>query len=269
MLAMLFLTFFNGTKPILFPDISYAFYPVWAKLFGIPYEAIPLDEQLRIVPEDYYRPNNGIVFPNPNAPTGIALPLDAIRSILEHNPDSIVLVDEAYVDFGAESAVSLLPEFENLIVVQTFSKSRALAGSRIGFCMGAPELIRALNNVKYSFNSYTLNRTAIAAGTAAMEDEDYFQRHLKLVVETREWTKQQLAQLGFQFPDSKSNFLFVTHPDYDMCQLFTYLRSKQIFVRHFDTPRIVNYLRITIGTPAEMETLLAAIREFLQTEHTA
>lgn len=263
-LAMIFQTFFNSDLPILFPDITYAFYPVWCDLFRIPYEVQPLNEKLEIVPEDYYKPNGGIVFPNPNAPTGIALPSAAIEEILQHNPESLVVVDEAYVDFGGETVLPLLKKYENLIMVQTFSKSRAMAGERIGFAIGSVELIKALHDVKYSFNSYTMNRSALDAGTAAVQNAAYLQEITARIVKTREHTKQVLAEMGFQFPDSKSNFLFVTHPDCDAHELFEALREAHIFVRWFDSPRIRNYLRITIGTDAQMESLFAFLRAYLK-----
>lgn len=262
-LAMIFQTFFNSDLPILFPDITYAFYPVWCDLFRIPYEVQPLNDKLEIVPEDYNKPNGGIVFPNPNAPTGIALPAATVEEIIRHNPESLVVVDEAYVDFGGESVLPLLQKYDNLIVVQTFSKSRAMAGERIGFAIGSTELIKALHDVKYSFNSYTMNRSALAAGTASVQDSAYLQEITAKIVATREHTKQVLAEMGFQFPDSKSNFLFVTHPDCDAHELFEALRQAHIFVRWFDSPRIRNYLRITIGTDAQMESLFAFLRKYL------
>lgn len=262
-LAMIFQTFFGSDLPILFPDITYAFYPVWCELFRIPYETLPLNDSFEIVPSDYFRPNGGIVFPNPNAPTGIALPLDAIECILQHNPDSIVVVDEAYVDFGADSALSLLGKYENLIVVQTFSKSRSMAGARIGFAIAAPKLIRVLHDVKYSFNSYTINRPAMEAGAAAVADEAYFHQTTQKIIATRTKAKAVLSSMGFVFPDSKSNFLFVTHPKLDAYELFQALRAAHIFVRWFDAPRVRDYLRITIGTDAEMETLFDFLRRYL------
>lgn len=262
-LAMIFQTFFNTELPIFFPDITYAFYPVWCDLFRIPYEVKPLDENFRIVPEDYFSENGGIVFPNPNAPTGIALPLAEIERILQHNPESLVVIDEAYVDFGGESVLPLLDQYENLMVVQTFSKSRSMAGARIGFAIGRPNLIRALHDVKYSFNSYTMNRAALAAGTASVADNAYLKETSKKIIATRERTKKELAALGFSFPDSMSNFLFVTHPDCNAHDLFEALREAHIFVRWFDAPRVRDYLRITIGTDAQMDALLAFLRKYL------
>ena len=264
-LAMAFMTYFNSDKPILFPDITYSFYDVWAEEFRIPYEQIPLDENFCIVPEQYFaenHPNGGIVFPNPNAPTGVELSLSAIESILQNNPDVVVIVDEAYVDFGGESVLPLLERYENLMVVQTFSKSRAMAGMRIGFAIGHPTLIRALHDVKYSFNSYTLNRTSLSAGVASVKDRPYLEQQTAKIIATREHAKQVLAELGF--PDSKSNFLFVTHPDCDAHELFLALREAHIFVRWFDSPRIRNYLRISIGTEEQMEALYQFLRQYLK-----
>lgn len=260
-LAMIFQTFFRDSRPILFPDITYAFYPVWARLFHIPYQTIPLKANLEIDPKDYNIENGGIVFPNPNAPTGLALPLSSIRSILEHNPESLVIVDEAYVDFGGTSALPLLAEYENLLVVRTFSKSRALAGARIGFAIGAPELIAALQAAKYSFNSYTMNRFAQAVGEAALQDASYFQETLDKIIQTREDAKARFSALGFTCTDSKSNFLFVTKPDWDAQALYLALKEKHIYVRWFDVPRIRPYLRVTVGTPEQMDTLF----QFLET----
>lgn len=262
-LAMIFQTFFNSELPVFFPDITYAFYPVWCQLFRIPYEVKPLDENFRIVPEDYFAENGGIVFPNPNAPTGIGLSLAQVEQILLHNPESLVVVDEAYADFSGISVLPLLKQYENLLVVQTFSKSRAMAGARIGFAIGHPDLIRALHDVKYSFNSYTMNRAALAAGTAAVEDEAYLQEITGKIVATRERTKEEMRQLGFQFPDSQTNFLFVTHPECEAKQLFEALRQAHIFVRWFDAPRIRDYLRITIGTDQQMDKLFAFLKQYL------
>lgn len=262
-LAMIFQTFFNSELPVFFPDITYAFYPVWCQLFRIPYEVKPLDENFRIVPGDYFAENGGIVFPNPNAPTGIGLSLAQVEQILLHNPESLVVVDEAYADFSGVSVLPLLKQYENLLVVQTFSKSRAMAGARIGFAIGHPDLIRALHDVKYSFNSYTMNRAALAAGTAAVEDEAYLQEITGKIVATRERTKEELRQLGFQFPDSQTNFLFVTHPECEAKQLFEALRQAHIFVRWFDAPRIRDYLRITIGTDQQMDKLFAFLKQYL------
>lgn len=266
-LAMAFLTFFNSGKPILFPDITYSFYDVWADLFRIPYRQIPLDKDFRIVPEDYFgerEPNGGIIFPNPNAPTGVELESGAVEEILRHNPDVVVIVDEAYVDFGAQSALGLLDKYENLLVVQTFSKSRSMAGMRIGYAIGGEKLIAYLNDVKYSFNSYTMDRTALAMGVEAVRDESYFRDTLGKIVETREWAKGQLKELGFTFGDSRANFIFAAHRTVPAREIYQALREAHIYVRYFDRPRIDNYLRITVGTRAQMERLFEFLGGFLQ-----
>ena len=262
-LAMAFLTFFNSEKPIFFPDITYSFYDVWADLFKIPYDKKPLDENFMIKKDDYYWKNGGVVFPNPNAPTGVLMPLDEIEDIISHNQDVIVIVDEAYVDFGGHSAQELLSKYENLLVGQTFSKSRSMAGMRIGYAMGSAELIKALTDVKYSFNSYTMNQTTIAAGAAAIRDVEYFRKTVKKVMETREWSKEELKKLGFSFEDSKSNFIFATHKSVPAGKIFQALRERHIYVRYFEKPRIDNYLRITIGTREEMQTLFDFLKDYL------
>mgnify|MGYP002580887657 FL=1 len=262
-LAMSFLTFFNSEKPILFPDITYSFYDVWADLFQIPYERPELDEHFHIKKEDYFRENGGIIFPNPNAPTGILMPLSEIEDIIAHNRDVIVVVDEAYIDFGGESALPLIEKYDNLLVVQTFSKSRSLAGMRLGFAMGNEKLIRYINDVKYSFNSYTLNQTALVLGVQAIRDREYFEETCAKVIATREWTKCELKKLGFSFGDSMSNFIFATHERVPAKEIFEALREHNIFVRYFSKPRISNYLRISIGTQQEMERLTAFLAVFL------
>ena len=262
-LAMSFLTFFNSEKPILFPDITYSFYDVWADLFRIPYERPALDEHFHIRKEDYFRENGGIIFPNPNAPTGVVMPLSDIEDIVAHNQDVIVIVDEAYVDFGTQSALPLIEKYENLLIVQTFSKSRSMAGMRIGFAMGSPKLIKYLNDVKYSFNSYTMDRTALAAGVAAVEDQEYFCETCHKIIETREWTKKELVKLGFSFEDSRANFIFATHESCPAEELFKALRERHIYVRYFPGGRTGNHLRITVGTREEMETFLDFLGEYL------
>ena len=259
-LAMAFMTFFNGEHPILFPDITYSFYPVWAGLFGVPYETVPLDREFRIRPEDYRRQNGGIIFPNPNAPTGLFLPLDQVEEILKNNPDSVVIVDEAYVDFGGTSALPLIDQYENLLVVQTFSKSRSMAGMRIGYAFGSRKLIAAMENVKYSYNSYTMNQAALCLGTAAVEDEAYFKDTLRRIIRTREETKVWLKELGFSFPDSMANFIFASHEKADAEELYQALKEERIYVRYFKKPVLDRYLRITIGTDQEM----AALHDFLK-----
>ena len=263
-LAMCFMTFFNSQKPVLFPDITYSFYDVWAELFRIPYERPALDEEFHIRKEDYFRENGGIIFPNPNAPTGVEMPLSDIEEILLKNPGSIVIVDEAYVDFGGVSALPLIEKYDNLLVVQTFSKSRSLAGMRIGYVFGNPELIRYLNDVKYSFNSYTMDRTALAAGGASVEDREYFEEGCQKIIATREWTKKELKELGFSFQDSKANFIFATHESVPAKELFEALREKHIYVRYFPKDRIDDHLRITIGTDEEMKKFIGFLKEYLK-----
>ena len=264
-LSLCFLTFFNGTLPILFPDITYSFYDVWAELYRIPYLTRPLDESFRIRREDYEIPNGGIIFPNPNAPTGICEPIELVEDILRRNPDSIVIVDEAYIDFSAKpSCLELLPQYENLLVVRTFSKSRSLAGMRIGFACGSAELIRALNDVKYSFNSYTMSTPALVLGAAAVKDEAYFRECCSRIISTRERSKQKLSALGFRFPDSETNFIFAEHESAPAEVLFRELKKRNIYVRHFKRPRIENFLRITVGTDEQMEQLEKALEEILR-----
>ena len=263
-LAMIFMTFFNGKEPILFPDVTYSFYDVWADMLRIPYVKIPLDENLCIQPADYNRENGGIIFPNPNAPTGELLALDAVEEIIKSNPDVIVVVDEAYIDFGGESALPLIEKYDNLIVVQTFSKSRSMAGSRIGFAISNEKIIKYLNDVKYSFNSYTMDALTIDLGTAAIQDKEYFEMTRKQIIATREWTKSELYKLGFDFGDSKSNFIFATHKDIPAVELYEALREADIYVRYFKKPeRINNYLRISIGTDEEMKELVAFLTSFI------
>ncbi len=262
-LAMSFLTFFGSDSPILFPDITYSFYDVWADLFRIPYERIPLKEDFSIDVADYKKKNGGIVLPNPNAPTGLAEDLSTIEDLIASNPDSVVIIDEAYVDFGTLSAVDLISKYDNLLVVQTFSKSRSLAGSRIGYAMGSEKLISYLNDCKYSFNSYTMDRLTIEIGKASMEDVTYFEENVKKIIETREWAKGRLKELGFTFPDSKANFIFASHGTMPADAIFEKLKEKDIFVRYFNKPRIDNYLRITVGTKEEMEALFVALEEIL------
>lgn len=262
-IAMAFLTFFNSDKPVLFPDISYSFYPVWADLFQVPYETPAVDGEFRIIKEDYYKENGGVIFPNPNAPTGLYLPLAEVEDIVKHNQDVIVIVDEAYIDFGGTSALELISRYENLLVVQTFSKSRAMAGIRIGYAIGHPLLIQALNAVKHSFNSYTMNMPSLVLGVEAVKDTVYFRETLDKVIATRERAKKQLKELGFSFPDSMANFIFATHEKVPAEQIFEALRQAQIYVRYFKKPRIDNYLRISIGTEEEMDTLYAFLKEYI------
>ncbi len=262
-LAMIFMTFFNSKVPVLFPDITYSFYDVWADMLRIPYEVQPLDENFKIRKEDYRKENGGIIFPNPNAPTGVLMPLSEVEDIIAHNRESIVVVDEAYIDFGGESALPLIEKYENLLVVQTFSKSRSMAGIRIGYAMGCEKLIRYINDVKYSFNSYTMNQLTIELGAAAIADRAYFEDTTKKVVATRERTKKALRELGFVFEDSKSNFIFARHERVPAEEIFEALKKEGIYVRHFTAERIHDYLRISIGTDEEMDALLSFLRTYL------
>lgn len=263
-LAMCFLTFFGSGKPILFPDITYSFYDVWADLFRIPYERQPLDKDFHIVKEDYYKENGGVIFPNPNAPTGVCQGLEDVEDIVARNQDVIVIVDEAYIDFGGKSAKELIHKYDNLLVVQTFSKSRSMAGMRIGYAMGNKTLIKYLNDVKYSFNSYTMNGPSIELGAASLLEEAYFRETTGKIIATRERIKGELSRLGFSFPDSKANFLFMTHERIAARDLFEALKIKKIYVRYFNKPRIDNYLRVTIGTDEQMDTLLNFLKHYLE-----
>lgn len=262
-LALCFQAFFCSDKPILYPDLTYSFYPVWCSLFRTPYETIPVDENFRIHPEDYDRPNGGVILPNPNAPTSIGEGLDFVERLLKGNPDSVVLIDEAYVDFGCASAVPLLDKYENLVVVQTMSKSRSLAGLRVGFALASPELIGTLEAVKNSYNSYTMDMVTLEAATASVEDDAYFRSTCAKIVATRARSIDVLRGLGFQVADSLANFLLVTHPKKSAKELFDALKQRGIFVRYFRVPRVDNHLRITIGTDAEMDALFAALGEIL------
>ena len=262
-LAMSFMTFFQGEKPILFPDITYSFYDVWAGLFGISYETCPLDQNFHIRVQDYCGKNGGIVIPNPNAPTGLAESRETMEKIVAANPESVVIVDEAYVDFGAESVLPLIGKYDNLLMVRTFSKPRSMAGSRIGYALGNPRLIAYLNDVKYSYNSYTMDRVTIALGKASISDDAYFRKTLAKIVETREWTKGRLRELGFSFPDSSANFIFAAHERVPGRELFEALKREKVLVRYFPKPRIDNYLRITIGTREEMERLISLLERLV------
>ncbi len=262
-LSMAFLTFFNSEKPILFPDVTYSFYDVWAELYRIPYKMCALDENWRICPKDYKQPNGGVIFPNPNAPTGVMEGLDTIEEILQANRDVVVIVDEAYVDFGGESALPLVEKYDNLLVVQTFSKSRAMAGLRIGFCIGNEKLIRYLNDAKFSFNSYTMNLPSQVLGVGAVKDDAYFKATTAKIIATRERVKKELSELGFTFPDSKTNFIFATHQSVPAQEIFKALREADIYVRYWNKPRISNYLRITIGTDKEMDCFIEFLQKYL------
>ena len=263
-LAMSFMTFFNSDKPILFPDITYSFYDVWAELYRIPYKTCALTDDFHMKKEEYMVPNGGVIFPNPNAPTGVLESVDMIEEIIRENRDVVVIIDEAYVDFGGESVLPLIDKYDNLLVVQTFSKSRALAGMRIGFAMGSEKLIGYLKDAKFSFNSYTLNMPAIEMGVEAVKDDAYFKKTVNRIIATRERVKGELKELGFDFTDSKSNFLFATHKTVPAGELFRVLTENGIYVRYWNKKRIDNRLRITIGTDEQMDRLISFLKEYLK-----
>ena len=260
-LAHIFHGLFQQERPLLFPDVTYSFYPVYCGLYGIDFETVALDEQFRIRVEDYARPNGGIIFPNPNAPTGRLLALGEIEQLLQGSPDSVVVVDEAYIDFGGESAIALVDRYPNLLVTQTLSKSRSLAGLRVGLAVGHPELIEALERIKNSFNSYPLDRLAIVGAAAAFEDRSYFEECRRKVIDSRERLVAELNGLGFEVLPSAANFVFARHPGRDAAALAAGLREQGVIVRHFQQPRIAQFLRITVGTPAQNQALLEALRD--------
>lgn len=262
-LSFAFLAYAADGRGVAFPDISYGFYAVFARLYGIPVRQVPLRADFRLVPEDYNHLHRTIVLANPNAPTGLALSRDEVGGIVRANPDAVVVVDEAYVDFGAESCVSLIGEYDNLLVVQTMSKSRSLAGGRVGFAIGCPALIEDLNRVKYSFNPYNVNRMSMAAAVAAMEDQDYFTRCCAAIRENRAWTVSALEALGFSVLPSSANFLFAKHPRLEGQALYQGLKARGILVRWFDGPRTRDFVRITVGSRPQMEALSAAVRDIL------
>jgi histidinol-phosphate aminotransferase len=262
-LGFVFMALLKHPAPVLFPDITYSFYPVYCRLFGIDAQTIPLDAHFQIQVEDYVRPNGGVIFPNPNAPTGRSLDRCDIERLLKGSPDSVVVIDEAYVDFGAESAIPLVRDYANLLVVQTLSKSRALAGLRLGFAIGQGPLIEALERLKNSFNSYPIDRLALAGAAAAIEDQEWFERNRKAIIESRNRLDRQLRELGFEVLPSAANFLFTRHPECTGAELAAALRERSIVVRHFNLPRIDQFLRITVGTDAQCAALVSALREIL------
>lgn len=262
-LAHVFHGLLKHDSPILFPDITYSFYPVYCGLYGVNFEQIPLTENFEINPDDYKRANGGIIFPNPNAPTGVLTPLEDVENILKGNTDSVVVIDEAYIDFGGESSVALTRQYPNLLVVQTLSKSRSLAGLRVGLAVGHPDLIEALERIKNSFNSYPLGRMAIAGAAVAFDDVDYFQLTTNTVIKSREELCVSLKALGFSVLPSAANFVFVRHPKHDAASLSLALREKSVIVRHFKQPRIEQYLRITIGSAVQNEALISALKVIL------
>ncbi|MCD7740603.1 MAG: aminotransferase class I/II-fold pyridoxal phosphate-dependent enzyme [Ruminococcus sp.] len=262
-LATAFRAFFNGDKPILFPDVTYSFYPVWCELFKIDYKTVPVSDDFEIDVKGFYPENGGVVIPNPNAPTSIAVGKDFIVDLLEHNRDCVVIIDEAYVDFGCYSAVELTKRYENMLVTQTFSKSRAMAGMRIGMAIGSPDLIAMLDAVKDSYNSYPIDKLAIEAGIAAINDEAYFKEIVGRVTATRERIANELKELGFNIAKSSTNFFFAEHKSLSAREIFEHLRSRGIYVRYWDKPKISNRLRITIGTDYDMDKLVEALKELI------
>lgn len=261
LLAIAFMSFFNSDKPILFPDITYTFYNVWCTLFNIPYQTPALKEDFTIDPEDYKKATGGVIFPSPNAPTGIFQGLDFIRTMLENNSDSIVIVDEAYVDFGAESAICLLKEYDNLVIARTFSKSRSLAGLRIGYAIASEELIATMEAVKNSYNSYTVDSVAMEAAKASVEDDEYFKETNAKIIATRERVTEELRNMGFTVYPSYTNFILASHKDLKAKYIFEKLKEKNIYVRYFKLPRIDNCLRITIGTDEQMDKMIDEIKK--------
>lgn len=262
-LSIAFMTFFGSDKPILFPNITYSFYDVWADVYRIPYKQIPLNSDFSINREDYITENGGIVIANPNAPTGVMETIENIEYIVKNNPDSVVIVDEAYVDFGGESCLPLVEKYENLLVVQTYSKSRSMAGMRIGFAIGSEKLIKYMNDVKFSINSYTMNPITQLCGAASMADEEYFRETVDKIIATRERSKARLTELGFVFPDSKTNFIFASPQKKSAKCIFEELKKRNIFVRYWNKPIICDYLRISIGTDEEMDRLFNALEEII------
>ena len=259
-----FQAFCDNEHPAVFANITYGFYSVFAKVNGIPYETIPLKEDFSICVEDYIGIHKTIFIANPNAPTGLALPLSAIEKIVQSNPNNVVVIDEAYVDFGAESAVNLIHRYNNLLVTQTFSKSRSMAGARLGFGIGCRELIKDLNTIKYSTNPYNVNRMTMAAGIGALQDREYFEQNCNTIIENRVWTTEQLKRLGFHVLDSMTNFIFAESPTIDGKTLYLKLREKGILVRHFDTERLHNFNRITVGSKEQMQALISSIEHILE-----
>ena len=262
-LAIAFMTFFGSEKPVIFPNITYSFYDVWADVYRIPYKQIPLNSDFTINREDYITENGGIVIANPNAPTGVMETIENIEYIVKKNPDSVVIVDEAYVDFGSESCLPLVEKYENLLVVQTYSKSRSMAGMRIGFAIGSEKLIKYMNDVKFSINSYTMNPITQLCGAASMADEEYFRETVDKIIATRERSKARLTELGFVFPDSKTNFIFASPQKVSAKVIFEELKKRNIFVRYWNKPIICDYLRISIGTDEEMDRLFNALEEII------
>ena len=259
-----FMAFCDENFPAVFPDITYGFYKVFAALNGIPYKEIPLKENFSLDVSDYFRQKSTIFIANPNAPTGLYLTLAQIEEILKANPDNVVVIDEAYIDFGGESAIPLTKIYPNLLVVQTFSKSRSMAGARLGFAVGCKELIRDLNTIKYSVNPYNVNRMTMAAGVGALEDDAYFRTNCQAIIDNRAWTTDALDKLGFETLPSLTNFVFTKNPTIAGKALYEQLKTRGILVRHFDTPRLTDYIRVTIGSMEQMNAFIAATKEILE-----
>lgn len=263
-IAIAFQALFNSDLPIAYPDLTYSFYPVWCSLFNIPYKNYPVDDNFRINVEDYKEQNGGVIIPNPNAPTSLGEGREFVEKLMEYNQDSVVIIDEAYVDFGGTSSVALTKKYDNLLVTGTFSKSRSLAGLRIGFAIGSEELISVLEAVKNSYNSYTIDSVSIEAGRASVLDDAYFKETCNKIIKTRARVTNEMRAMGFKVLDSQTNFIFATKEDMSMKDMFEYLKTKKVFIRYFSVPRIDNYVRITIGTDEEMDILLKELREYVK-----
>lgn len=263
-LAFSFMAFFEPDEKIRYPNITYSFYPVYARLFNIPVEDVPVNEDFTLPTEAFFNSEGGVIFPNPNAPTSMYLPLEQIEAIVQHNQDKVVIIDEAYVDFSEGSAASLIPKYDNLLVVQTTSKSRSLAGLRVGYALGHESLINALIRIKDSFNSYTIDRLALVGAQAAFEDVAYFEKITKQIMTTRETVTERLKALGFTVLPSQTNFVFATHSEHAAVDLYEALKSERILVRHFNQPRIDDYLRITIGTDDQMDMFFEKLKPILK-----
>ncbi len=263
LLAFSFMAFFNPGKPIFFPDITYSFYPVYSQIFNIDYKLVELDEEFSVPVDKFLEKNGGIILPNPNAPTGKFLPIESIKIILSGNPDSVVIIDEAYIDFGGESASRLINEFPNLLVIQTLSKSRSLAGLRLGFALGNKKLTEGLDRVKNSFNSYTIDRLALAGAEAAFKDEAYFQETRKRIIATRDKVSLYLKSIGFKVIDSKANFIFISPPSVKASTLFQKLRENGVLVRYFNKARIEDYLRVSIGSEEDMDVFIDVVKRLM------
>lgn len=263
-IAIAFQALFNSDLPIVYPDLTYSFYPVWCSLFNIPYKNFPVDDNFRINVEDYKEKNGGVIIPNPNAPTSLGEGREFVEKLMEYNQDSVVIIDEAYVDFGGFSSVPLTKKYENLLVTGTFSKSRSLAGLRIGFAIGSEKLISVLEAVKNSYNSYTIDSVSIEAGRASILDDEYFRETCNKIIRTRSRVTEEMRALGFKVLDSQTNFIFATKDGMSMRDMFEYLKTKKVFIRYFSVPRIENYVRITIGTDEEMDIFLKELKEYIK-----